>query len=39
MKKALLPMRQKWVNDVTALGHPGQQMLNDFISLSQKYSK
>ena len=39
MKKALLPMRQKWVNDVTTLGYPGEQMLNDFISLSQKYSK
>ena len=39
MKKALLPMRQEWVDDVTALGYPGQQMLNDFIGLSQKYSK
>jgi TRAP-type C4-dicarboxylate transport system substrate-binding protein len=38
-KNELLPIRQKWVEEVTALGYPGEQMLNDFIGLSQKYSK
>ena len=39
MEKVLQPMKTEWVKEVTALGYPGQQMLDDFISLCQKYSK
>jgi len=36
--EALSPMHDKWVEQVEALGYPGQQMLDDFKSLCLKYA-